>query len=110
MTFAGNTHTSVVFDDDAASATATTSPAAGVAVAARRPAVVTDRFKQEGGPAYDYLTRRSWGNDTVNGLLAWMSDNQADGARGAQHFLQTQPEIWTQWVAPEVADKVKAAL
>ncbi len=72
--------------------------------------VVTDRFKQQGGPAFDYLARRSWGNDTVNALLAWMSDNQADGARGARHFLQTQPEIWTQWVTPEVAEKVKAAL
>jgi len=72
--------------------------------------VVTDRFKQQGGPAYDFLARRSWGNDTVNALLAWMSDNQADGARAARHFLQTQPEIWTQWVTPEVAEKVKAAL
>jgi glycine betaine/proline transport system substrate-binding protein len=72
--------------------------------------VVTDRFKQQGGPAFEYLARRSWGNDTVNALLAWMSDNQADGARGAQHFLQTQPEVWTQWVTPDVADKIKAAL
>lgn len=72
--------------------------------------VVTDRFRQQGGPAYDYLAVRSWTNDTVNGLLAWMSDNQADGARGARHFLQTQPDVWTQWVSPEIAERIQARL
>ena len=72
--------------------------------------VVTERFKQAGGPAWDYLAKRGWGNDTVNGLLAWMSDNQATGADGAKHFLKTQPEVWQAWVSPEVAQKVQASL
>lgn len=72
--------------------------------------VITDRFQKAGGPAVAYLNQRAWGNDTVNGLLAWMSDNQATGADGAAHFLKTQPEIWTTWVSPEAAEKVKAAL
>jgi glycine betaine/proline transport system substrate-binding protein len=72
--------------------------------------VVTDRFKQAGGPAYDYLARRGWDNETVNGLLAWMSDNQASGEDGARHFLKEQPAVWEAWVTPEVAEKVKAAL
>lgn len=72
--------------------------------------VVTDRFKNAGGPAYDYLAKRSWGNDTVNQLLAWMSDNQAAGDDGARHFLRNNEAIWSTWVSPEVAAKVKAAL
>lgn len=72
--------------------------------------VVTDRFQKAGGPAVDYLAKRSWGNDTVNGLLAWMSDNQATGEDGARHFLKTQPEVWEAWVSKDVADKVRAAL
>lgn len=72
--------------------------------------VVTDRFKTVGGPAFDYLSKRSWDNETVNQLLAWMSDNQATGEDGAKHFLKTQPEIWTTWVAPETAEKIKASL
>ena len=63
-----------------------------------------------GGPAVDYLNTRAWGNDTVNALLSWMSDNQATGADGAAHFLKTQPDLWTTWVSPEVAEKVKASL
>ncbi len=72
--------------------------------------VITDRFQKAGGPAVDYLNRRGWGNDTVNTLLAWMSANQATGADGAAHFLKTQPTVWTAWVTPEVAEKIKASL
>lgn len=72
--------------------------------------VVTDKFKKTGGPAIDYLSKRSWGNDTVNQLLSWMNNNQATGADGARHFLKTQPELWTTWVTPAVAQKVKAGL
>ena len=72
--------------------------------------VVTDRFKKAGGPAVDYLNKRGWGNDTVNQLLAWMSDNQATGEDGARHFLKTQPDVWAAWVTPDVVAKVKAAL
>lgn len=71
---------------------------------------ITDRFDKVGGPAVDYLKARSWGNETVNSLLAWMTDNQATGADGAAHFLKTQPEVWAPWVSPEVAEKVKATL
>lgn len=72
--------------------------------------VVTDRFKQEGGEAYNYLANRQWDNNTVNGLLAWMSDNQATGEDGAAHFLKTNEAMWTTWVSPAAAEKIKAAL
>lgn len=72
--------------------------------------VVTDRFMKAGGEAYSYLNTRSWDNATVNELLAWMQTNQASGEDGAYHFLETYPQIWTTWVSPEVAEKVKAAL
>lgn len=57
-----------------------------------------------------YLGKRSWSNDTVNALIAWMTDTQATGEDGAKEFLRTHPEIWTQWVSPDVAEKVKSAL
>ena len=57
-----------------------------------------------------YLNTRAWSNDTVQKLMAWMTDNQATGEDGAKHFLKENEAIWTQWVAPPVAQKVKAAL
>lgn len=72
--------------------------------------VVSDRFYKIGSPAMDYLAKRQWGNATVNRLLAWMQKNQATGEEGARHFLKTQPDVWSAWVSPEVAKKVRDAL
>lgn len=72
--------------------------------------LVTTGFAERAGPVLDYFKARHWDNATVNQLLAWMTDNQATGEDGALHFLENNPDIWTQWVSPEVAEKVKAAL
>lgn len=58
----------------------------------------------------DYLNKRAWTNATVNGVMSWMSDNQATGEDGAKHFLQENASVWQDWVSPEVAEKIKAAL
>jgi glycine betaine/proline transport system substrate-binding protein len=73
--------------------------------------LVTKKFADRAGPAVmDYLNKRSWTNDTVNKLMAWMTDNQANGDDGAKHFLQENPDLWTKWVSPEAEKKIKAAL
>lgn len=58
----------------------------------------------------DYLGKRSWTNATVNGVMAWMTDNQATGEDGAKHFLKENEDLWKAWVSPEAAEKIKAAL
>ncbi len=72
--------------------------------------LVTSGFAERAGPAMDYLKTRSWSNATVNKLLAWMADNQATGEDAAIHFLENNEDLWTQWVSPEVAEKVKAEI
>lgn len=72
--------------------------------------LVTTGFAERAGPAMDYLKARSWSNATVNALLAWMTDNQATGEEGAKHFIKTGEDVWTKWVSPEVAEKVKASV
>jgi glycine betaine/proline transport system substrate-binding protein len=72
--------------------------------------LVTTQFAERAGPALDYLKARTWSNATVNKLLAWMTDNQATGEEGAEYFLENNEDIWTKWVTPEVAEKVKSAL
>lgn len=72
--------------------------------------LVTTGFAERAGePVMDYFSKRSWSNDTVNKLLAWMTDNQATGEEGAKHFLKENPDIWAAWVPADVAEKVKAA-
>ena len=72
--------------------------------------VVTDNFKKSGGDANEYLSKRAWGNDTVNQLLAWMSDNQATGEDGARYFLKNNIDVWSDWVSPAIAAKIKGAI
>lgn len=73
--------------------------------------VVTSDFAgRAGAPVLTYLENRSWSNETVNGLLAWMTDNQATGDDGARYFLENHRDLWTQWVTPEVAERIDAAL
>jgi len=72
--------------------------------------LVTTGFAERAGPAMDYLKARSWSNTTVNTLLAWMTDNQATGEEGAKYFIKNNEDIWTKWVSPEVAEKVKASV
>ena len=57
--------------------------------------VITDQFKKSGGPVVDYVNTRNWDNATVNELLSWMQNNQANGEDGAIHFLKNYPKVWT---------------
>ncbi|WP_378948598.1 ABC transporter substrate-binding protein [Paracoccus sp. R86501] len=71
---------------------------------------VTKDFADENAMTMEYLGQRSWSNDTVNTLLAWMGDNQATNEDGAYYFLENFPDVWTAWVSDEVAEKIKDAI
>ena len=57
----------------------------------------------------DYIAKRSWTQAEVSEVMAWMTDNQANGADGAKWFLKNKADIWTKWVPADVAEKIKAA-
>jgi glycine betaine/proline transport system substrate-binding protein len=68
-------------------------------------------FAANADPAVlEYLGKRSWTQAQVSAVMAWMTDNQANGEDGARWFIENMPDVWTQWVPAEVAEKVKAAL
>ena len=58
----------------------------------------------------EYLKSRVFPGEVMNEMLVYMTDNQAIGEDAAYEFLATHEDIWTQWVSPEVAEKVKDAL
>lgn len=45
-----------------------------------------------------------------NEMLVYMKDEGASAEETAEWFLKQHPELWTQWVTPEIAEKVKAKL
>jgi glycine betaine/proline transport system substrate-binding protein len=72
--------------------------------------VTTEGFAKRAPEAYEYLANRAFTNAQMNGLLAWMEDNQADGDVAMEHFLTENADTWTAWVSEEAAAKIKAAL
>ncbi len=73
--------------------------------------LVAKPFAEKAGKeVMDYLNKRAWKNDTVNALVAWMTDNQASGEEGAKYFLKKNPDLWASWVSADAAKKIKAAL
>lgn len=72
--------------------------------------IATKAFAEKADVALDYIKKRKWTNSTVNSLLAWQDENQSSNADAARHFLETNPDLWTKWVAPDIAEKIKAAL
>lgn len=72
--------------------------------------VVTERLAARSPEIMMYLSKRSFSNEQMNVLLAWMEDQQADGEYTVEHFLKNYEDTWIQWVDPGTAAKVKHAL
>jgi glycine betaine/proline transport system substrate-binding protein len=73
--------------------------------------LMSTKFVDRASPdVVGYFKTRAWSNDTVQKLMAWMTDNQATGEDGAKYFLKNNEALWTKWVSPDAAAKVKAAL
>ncbi|MEK1895234.1 MAG: ABC transporter substrate-binding protein [Rhizobium sp.] len=73
--------------------------------------LVAKPFSEKAGPdVMAYLGKRAWSNETVNKLMAWMTDNQASGEDGAKHFLKENKDVWTKWVSKDAAKKIEASL
>ena len=72
--------------------------------------VTTGAFSKDHADIADYLSKRSFKNAQMNGLLAWMEDNQADGEIAGIHFLKENAAQWSSWLSADAAAKVSKAL
>ena len=72
--------------------------------------LTTESFATNHAAAFEYLSKRSFKNDKMNELLAWMEDNQADGDIAMEYYLTNNKDNWTTWVPADVAAKVQKAL
>lgn len=72
--------------------------------------LTTESFAARSPAAYEYLSKRSFKNEKMNELLAWMEDNQADGDVAMEYYLTNNKDNWITWVPADVAEKVQKAL
>jgi glycine betaine/proline transport system substrate-binding protein len=66
--------------------------------------------KDEAPNVAEYFSKVGLTNAEISELLVYGDENQADAATTAENFLKTKEELWSSWVSPEVAEKVKASL
>ncbi|MEM5313634.1 glycine betaine ABC transporter substrate-binding protein [Paraburkholderia sp. JHI869] len=57
-----------------------------------------------------YLDTRTFKTADLQAIMVWMTDNQATGEDGAKRFLKEKQDVWTKWVTPAAAEKIKASL
>ena len=72
--------------------------------------IVSDKFMKRSGAGAEFLKKRVYPGDVMNGMLVYMGDNQAGGEDAAVEFLKKHEAVWTKWVPADVAAKVKAGL
>jgi len=73
--------------------------------------VVTDDFAEKAGDdVMAYLGKRIFPGEVMNGMLVMMGETQTGGEDAAYAFLEQHPDVWSDWVDADVAEKIKAAL
>jgi glycine betaine/proline transport system substrate-binding protein len=71
--------------------------------------VVTSTFKKNASVAVDYISKRVYPGDIMNGMLVFMAEQKAGGEDAAYEFLQKHGKVWENWVSTDVAKKIKAS-
>ena len=73
--------------------------------------VTTDNYKKTAGKdGMNYLKKRVYPGEVMNGMLVYMADNQAAPADAAIEFLKQHENVWTNWVSKDAAKKIKSSL
>ncbi|MCD6568204.1 MAG: ABC transporter substrate-binding protein [Dehalococcoidia bacterium] len=72
--------------------------------------IVNTDFADSNPQVVEFLSNYETTTAMVNQVLSYMQENEASTNEAAIWFLQENEDLWTKWVSPEVAAKVKAAL
>ena len=59
---------------------------------------VTADFQSREPEVAEMLAKMTFATDDMNGLLAWMDENNANADEAAAHFLTTMPDVWGAWL------------
>lgn len=69
--------------------------------------LVTQQFTEKADAAIGYVRTRQWSNAVINSVLAWQLDKKASNGETAEHFLENYEAVWSTWVVPVVAQRIK---
>ena len=67
-------------------------------------------FAEEAPQLREFFDNNEVPLDVINATLAEMEDSGDDSIDVAKWFLAEYPEVWTQWVPEDVAERVQSSL
>ena len=70
--------------------------------------VAVSTFAKANPDVMTYLNKRTYNMDVVGGVLAYMSDNQANGEDAAYYFLKKYEAVWSQCLSADQVKKLKS--
>jgi len=79
-------------------------PSAAVKTAA------TASFQEREPEIAELMSKVTFTNAQMNGILAWMEDNNASAEEGAVYFLTTHKDVWPAWLSDGARENVSALL
>ena len=71
---------------------------------------VNSEFGAQAPTIVEFLGNYTTTGAMVSEALLYMQENDVEADEAALNFLRTREDVWTQWVANDVADRVRAAL
>lgn len=71
---------------------------------------VNSRFTEKAPQLMEFLSNYHTNSQIVSEALADMQENDTRGDDIAKRFLTQYPDVWTQWVPAEVAERVQSSL
>ncbi|MFX0546690.1 ABC transporter substrate-binding protein [Roseovarius sp. S1116L3] len=70
----------------------------------------TADFQEREPEIAELLSNMTFTNDQMNGVLAWMEENNASAEEGAVYFLTNNKDLWAGWLNDSARDKLSAVL
>ena len=71
--------------------------------------VAAAEFAESAPEALSWLRRRAWPAALAGEVALYMEENRYGGEDGARYFLEKYEDLWTSWLSPERAARVKSA-
>lgn len=71
---------------------------------------VTDDFASREPEVTDMMSKVSFTNATMGGLLSWQEENKASADETAVHFLTEYKDVWSGWINDAAKEKLAAIL
>ncbi|ALX50098.1 ABC transporter substrate-binding protein [Lentibacillus amyloliquefaciens] len=74
------------------------------------PIAINAKLTETAPDVVKFLKNYQTSNDLTNEALVYMNDNDAEPREAAEWWMNEHPDIWTEWVPDDVAEKVKKAI